>query len=95
MALRQRAAGWLAKRFGARVRALRKAKGMTVRELAAKTGITPNAMSKLETGHREARNPGFYKMERAAKVLGCDRKPWFLIGSPEEIKASLDDEELL
>ena len=56
--------------FGQRLRVLRKAKGMTQRELAQKTGISFAYVSKLETGVMPP--PGQKIILALAKVLGAN-----------------------
>ena len=54
------------KYIGPRIKCLRKTKGMTQRELAAKTGITCPAISRIEKGHGV---PNIESIQRIATVL--------------------------
>ena len=54
------------KYIGPRIKCLRKTKGMTQRELAAKTGITCPAISRIEKGHGV---PNMESIQRIATVL--------------------------
>jgi len=42
-----------ARRMGERIRALRRARGLTSKELAARAGIAPNSLSRIERGRHE------------------------------------------
>jgi transcriptional regulator with XRE-family HTH domain len=55
--------------FGQRIRAARKAKGLSQEELAFEAEIDRSYMGGVERGHR---NPSLLKMCRIAKVLGRD-----------------------
>lgn len=53
--------------FAGRLRALREAAGLSVAELATAAGLTRQAVSKLERGHRE---PALETARRLAAALG-------------------------
>ena len=55
--------------FGAKLKDLRKAVGMTQHDLAAKSGMTRSAIAKFETGERE---PLLATAQRLAEALGVD-----------------------
>ncbi|MGH2587625.1 MAG: helix-turn-helix domain-containing protein [Dehalococcoidia bacterium] len=42
-----------ARRMGRRIRALRESRGLTGKDLAARAGITPNSLSRIELGHHD------------------------------------------
>ena len=52
--------------FAARLRALRESRGLGLRELARKAGITHQALAKIESGSE----PGFSTVQRIADALG-------------------------
>jgi transcriptional regulator with XRE-family HTH domain len=54
--------------IGQRIREVREAQGMGLRELARRINITPGALSKLETD--EKRSPEFNNVAKAAEELG-------------------------
>lgn len=66
---------WSGDSPGARLRQARVAKGMTVRDLAAVTGLTPATISGLEAGRTTASLPNLRKLAQALGVpiayLGC------------------------
>lgn len=53
--------------LGELIRAGRKKEGMSLRQLAAVTGITDVAISQIETG--SVKSPAFHRVIRLAKVL--------------------------
>jgi transcriptional regulator with XRE-family HTH domain len=97
-------------RFGQRVRQLRKAKGLTLRGLAAKVGVGFTYLSKVETGKLDfADYPSTPLICKLAKVLEADEDELLLLAKkvPETIRrrvlerpdafrklARLDDEAL-
>ncbi len=57
----------LSSRVGRKVRSIRESRGMSLRELARRTGMAPANASKLETGKHE---PKLETLERVASALG-------------------------
>lgn len=53
------------------VRELRQAKGLTLMELAAKTGINYQQIHKIETGKSKPENIALKTAVKLAKALGC------------------------
>lgn len=53
--------------MGQRIRELRKAQGLTVEQLAMRSGVTPNNLSRIELGKHSF---GFDTLVRLAAVLG-------------------------
>lgn len=53
---------------GRRVRALREARGLRLSDLATLTGVTPAALSTIETGKRDARATTLFKIAEALRV---------------------------
>lgn len=64
-------------RFIIRVRELRKAKGMSQAELAAKAGTTQNTISSIETGQYA---PSAYLSGLICRALGCKWEECFDYG---------------
>jgi transcriptional regulator with XRE-family HTH domain len=56
--------------FGAKLRAMREAKGLGLRELAGRAGISPAFLSKIEVGKEKA--PAEPKVRALAKILDFD-----------------------
>jgi transcriptional regulator with XRE-family HTH domain len=56
------------KRLSRVIQTLREAKGLTQRDLAKKTGVTPGYIAQLEMGARK--NPSLEVLRRLAKALG-------------------------
>lgn len=54
--------------LGELVAIARECKGMTLRQLEARTGISNALLSQIETGH--VKQPGFQNVVKIAKVLG-------------------------
>lgn len=54
--------------LGARIKALRQNKEMTVRALSGRSGISVGYLSELENGHKC--NPGLVRLNRLAEALG-------------------------
>jgi transcriptional regulator with XRE-family HTH domain len=59
---------------GAQIRRLRKAKGWTVAQLAVYAGMSPSAVSQIETGHR---SPTAGSMSKLAEALGVEVRDFF------------------
>lgn len=57
--------------LGARLRELRKARGLTLRELAEKAGVDFTYLSKIETGKLQY-TPGTDTIRKLAELLGAD-----------------------
>ena len=55
--------------LGERIKAARKQRGMTQRELAQKVGISVNSLSRYETGERQ---PNIETLSKIAEALGVD-----------------------
>lgn len=51
--------------------------GLTVRELAAKSGLTPATVSRLETGHIESPRPEH--LQRLARALDVDIEEFYAL----------------
>ncbi len=97
-------------RFGQRLRALRLAKGLTLRALAEKVGVGFTYICKAENGKLDfADYPGHAFIEKVAKALDANEDEWLLLAEkiPHKIKrrvlerpeaflklAGLDDKEL-
>lgn len=58
----------MAERLGALLRRARQARGLTLRELSQRTGLSVSAISQIETGLRV--DPGFSILARLAQPLG-------------------------
>lgn len=58
-----------ARRFGRRIRELRKARGLSLRALAERTGEDPADVSRIENG-KGPQNPGARRIGRFAGALG-------------------------
>ncbi len=96
--------------FGERVRELRKAKNLTLRDLAAKVKVNFTYLSKIENHKLDFGDyPGEGLIRRLAKVLGADEDELLLLAEkvPDEIRrrvvqrpdafrkfASLDDKTI-
>jgi len=59
----------LAKRLGARIKALRKSRGLSQEQLAEKTGITPKYLSRLEVGQQ---NPSIETLAKLTEALDVE-----------------------
>lgn len=64
------------------LRGIRDARGLTVRELAAKVGVNPSTVSRIETGKRNGSLPTL-----AALAAALDVEPELLGGLPAEAVA--------
>jgi transcriptional regulator with XRE-family HTH domain len=53
--------------IGSRVRELREEQGLTITDLANRAGLTRNAVSRIELGHR---TPGVATADKIARALG-------------------------
>ena len=71
------------KKFGKRIKELRKSKNMTQEQLAGLLGIEPPNVSKLESGMHF---PMPENIEKLAKILDIDVKELFDFGHLEEKK---------
>jgi HTH-type transcriptional regulator, competence development regulator len=96
--------------FGERVRELRKAKNLTLRDLAAKVKVNFTYLSKIENHKLDFGDyPGEGLIRKLAKVLGADEDELLLLAEkiPDDIRkrvvqrpdafrkiARLDDKEL-
>jgi HTH-type transcriptional regulator, competence development regulator len=56
------------KEVGARIRALRDARGLTLNELARLCGISGSALSLIETGKRDLRISSFFRIADALRL---------------------------
>lgn len=54
--------------LGELIAVARECKGMTLRQLESKTGISNSLLSQIESGH--VKEPGFRNVVKIAKVLG-------------------------
>lgn len=70
----------LRKRFGQRVRTLRKRAGLTQEELAGQAGISVDFLSLVERG---VNAPSFETLEKLADALGIAPKDLFEFGAEE------------
>src|SRR5919107_746473 len=68
---------------GRRVRELREERELTIRELARRSGLTPNGVSRIELGQRV---PSSASVEKLARGLGVE--PGELFAEAEAPKAS-------
>ena len=96
--------------FGKKVRGLRQAKGLTLRDVASKVGINFTYLSKIENGKLDFSDyPSEKLIRKLAKALGGDTDELLLLAEkvPDEIRrrviqrpdafrklARLDDEAL-
>ncbi len=62
-------------RIGAKIRAVRKARGMTLAQVASRLGITAAGLSLIE---RDERNVTVHLLEQIALVLKTDVRDFFL-----------------
>lgn len=58
--------------LGQRIRAKRELRGLNLHELARLSGISPSALSLIETGKRDLRITSLYKVADALKVRVSD-----------------------
>jgi transcriptional regulator with XRE-family HTH domain len=70
-----------AREVGRRIRALRKAKGLTMREVAGLAGISQGQLSRLENGKQGLRSG---TLARIAEALGVEPYVLYLPGPAEE-----------
>ena len=68
-----------------RVRTLRKQRGMTLRQLAEATGVSPALLSQVERG---ATDPSLSTVRKLAAVLGADLATLFAESTPAEVHHS-------
>ncbi len=57
----------MANRYGTRIKAARKKRGLSLRALAQAAGMNPSLLSRIESG--EVANPGIATIERLCRVL--------------------------
>lgn len=69
--------------LGARIKELRKAKGLSQSQLSESIGIDPKHLSRIEVGNSY---PSLDRLERMANVLGVDIKDFFEFGHLEKKK---------
>lgn len=72
---------------GKRIRTIRESKGMMVRFLAEKVGITPSYMSRIETGAHKS--PGLPTIEKIAEVLNVTPNQ-ILFGESKNLNAVME-----
>lgn len=77
--------------FGELIRSLRKTKGMTLQEVAAKVGTKKGYISGIENG--KVNPPAPDKVRKLAKVLGGDRVLFLLLATIE--KAPVETQDIL
>jgi len=70
-----------AQRVGARIRALRRAHGLTLIQVAERTGLSHPFLSQLERGHAR---PSMVSLERIARALGTSQVELLAAGDPEQ-----------
>lgn len=66
-------------RVGGRIRELRRARGLTLVQLAARTGLSHPFLSQLERGHTR---PSMVSLDRIAKALGTTQVELIAAGAP-------------
>lgn len=69
--------------LGARIKELRKAKGLSQSQLSENIGVDPKHLSRIEVGNSY---PSLDGLERMAKVLGVEIKDFFEFGHLEKKK---------
>jgi transcriptional regulator with XRE-family HTH domain len=70
-----------ARRVGGRMRALRRAHGLTLIQVAERTGLSHSFLSQLERGHTR---PSMVSLERIARALGTSQVELLAAGDPEQ-----------
>ena len=60
----------MANRYGSRIKAVRKKRGLSLRAVAQAAGMNPSLLSRIESG--EVPNPGIATVDRLCRVLGVD-----------------------
>ncbi|MPY79955.1 MAG: cupin domain-containing protein [Actinophytocola sp.] len=73
--------------FGARIRALRRARGTSLRALAAEMGISPSALSQIERG---TMRPSVTRLIQIVSLLNAPLSAVFEPGSPETAARTAD-----
>ncbi|MFC0430856.1 helix-turn-helix domain-containing protein [Kutzneria buriramensis] len=68
-----------AERVGARIRELRRSRGLTLVQLAGRTGLSHPFLSQLERGHTR---PSMVSLDRIAKALGTTQVELIAAGAP-------------
>jgi HTH-type transcriptional regulator, competence development regulator len=79
----------MAMTFGGRVRQLRKAKGLTLRDLAPRVGVGFTYLSKIENGRLDFGDfPGESLIRKLASALGADEDELLLLAEkiPDDIR---------
>jgi transcriptional regulator with XRE-family HTH domain len=69
--------------IGERLRALRKARGISVRTLASRTGFSASFISQIENGQA---SPSIASLERIAEVLGTTLGSFFSLQAPQVMR---------
>lgn len=67
--------------FGLRIRALRRFRALTTREVAAKAGVSASLVNQVETGKT---SPSFSTLRRIAQALDVPLAEFFTDGAPAE-----------
>jgi transcriptional regulator with XRE-family HTH domain len=70
-----------ARRIGAHMRALRRAHGLTLKQVAERTGLSHPFLSQLERGHSR---PSMVSLERIATALGTSQVELLAAGDPQQ-----------
>ena len=60
----------MANRYGSRIKAARKKRGLSLRAVSQAAGMNPSLLSRIESG--EVPNPGIATVDRLCRVLGVD-----------------------
>lgn len=76
----------VSKNFADRLRVMRERQGLTLTELAARSGLTPAAISQLERAERE---PSFSSIYRLSRALGTTPNDLMGIGDESALDPSL------
>lgn len=75
--------------FGERLRALRRGKGLTLRQMAAKVGVGHTYLSRVETGRMTyGEYPSEQLIHKLADALGADEDELLLLAEkiPEQVR---------
>jgi transcriptional regulator with XRE-family HTH domain len=78
--------------FGERLRALRKEKGLTLRQMSAKVGVGHTYLSRIETGRMTyGEYPSEQLIHKLADTLGADEDELLLLAEkiPEQVRTRL------
>ncbi|HWK92976.1 MAG TPA: XRE family transcriptional regulator [Luteimicrobium sp.] len=76
-----------AQRVGARIRTLRRGHGLTLIQVAERTGLSHSFLSQLERGHAR---PSMVSLERIARALGTSQVELLAAGDPGQ--SEVDDQ---